>query len=134
MKVPEKYRITTGRYATTPDAGPNGAFRIPVGTRYLYVIASDGQETGWEHVSVNGSDRVPTWAEMCAIKGLFWDDEEAVLEYHPRKSQYINCHPYVLHLWRPTTIAIPEPPTDLIAPRTSQQAISETTGLLRGGR
>jgi len=118
MRVPERYRITTGRFASSPADGANGAYKIPVGSRYLHALVSDGQYDGWEHVSVNGGDRVPTWDEMCTIKALFWDDEEAVIQYHPRASQYVNCHPYVLHLWRPTAVPLPEPPSILIGPKS----------------
>jgi len=32
-----------------------------------------------------------------------------VMQIHPRKSEYVNCHPYVLHLWRPINQVIPTP-------------------------
>jgi len=134
MKIPERYRITAGHFASTPEDGPNGAFKIPVGSRYLHALVSDGTYDGWEHVSVNGSDRVPTWDEMCFIKDLFWEDEQAVIQYHPRKSQYINCHPFVLHLWRPTAVALPEPPSTLVGPATLGQAFTMARNALRGRR
>lgn len=52
---------------------------------------------------------------MCEVKQLFWDDEETVLQFHPKKSQYINVHPYVLHLWKQTGADYPLPPSELIA-------------------
>lgn len=55
---------------------------------------------GWEHVSVSFTTRCPTWDEMCKIKDVFWNDDECVIEYHPPKSEYVNIHPYCLHLWR----------------------------------
>ena len=56
--------------------------------RGLNIIASDGAEwpyggMAWEHVSVSRPDRCPTWDETCAVKRLFWDDEECVLQFHP---------------------------------------------------
>lgn len=64
----------------------------------LKVIAS--VEEGWEHVSVSLGNRCPTWDEMCFVKNLFWDEEDMVIQFHPAKSEYINLHPYALHLWR----------------------------------
>lgn len=60
-------------------------------------------EDGWEHVSVSPYDhsKMPTWDEMCAIKDIFFDDEELALQFHPRRSQYINLMENCLHLWRP---------------------------------
>lgn len=73
----------------------------------------------WEHVSVRACyvrrgkitrERTPTWDEMCFIKSLFWDDEESVMQLHPPKSEYVNFHSTVLHLWKPLSVDIPRPP------------------------
>jgi len=53
-----------------------------------------------EHVSVSLKHRTPTWAEMCKVKDLFWDEDEVVVQYHPSKKDYVNNHQYCLHLWR----------------------------------
>jgi hypothetical protein len=47
---------------------------------------------------------------MCAVKDLFWDPEDTVMQLHPPKSSWISNHPYCLHLWRPTGAEIPRPP------------------------
>ena len=60
--------------------------------------ASEG--AGWEHVSVSLPDRCPTWEEMSFIKNLFWDEEDFVIQIHPAGSDYVDLHPYCLHLWR----------------------------------
>ena len=62
------------------------------------VVWSNGG--GWEHVSVSFPNRCPTWEEMCIVKEMFWRDEETVVQYHPKKSEYVNLHPYCLHLWK----------------------------------
>ena len=48
------------------------------------------------------------------MKDLFFDDEETVIQYHPKKSQYVNQHPYCLHLWRPFNADVPLPPKELV--------------------
>lgn len=58
-------------------------------------------DRGWEHASVSLRNRCPTWDEMCAIKDIFWGEEEAVMQVHPPRSEYVNLHPYCLHLWKP---------------------------------
>ena len=97
----------------------------------MVLIASDGSEPdipdewrGWEHVSVhafrdaarefNVKMRTPTWREMAYVKDLCWDGEDVVMQLHPRKSEYVNNHPHVLHLWRPTHATIPTPPSILV--------------------
>lgn len=77
----------------------NGVFKVFVGGKSFFVIASNGG--GWDHVSVSRKNKMPTWDEMCAIKDMFFDPEEVAVRYHPKKSEYVNNHPYCLHLWRP---------------------------------
>jgi hypothetical protein len=54
---------------------------------------------------------------MCQIKALFWDEEEAVMQLHPPRSDYVNVHHFCLHLWRPTETTIPLPPSILVGPK-----------------
>lgn len=77
---------------------------------HLRIIAT--WDDGWEHVSVSTADRVPDWYEMCRVKVMMWQREDAVMQLHPRESQYVNC----LHLWRPLELVIPEPPSYLVGP------------------
>lgn len=124
MHAPNKYRVRYGMFGTGDDYGNNGAFFVPFrpGAVPLKVIASDGLAVpdeapdlaGWEHVSVSLPDRCPTWAEMCRIKDLFWDEEDTVVQFHPPRSQYVNNHPHCLHLWRPLRAAVPLPPSLLV--------------------
>ncbi|MDD5503320.1 MAG: hypothetical protein PHH26_07670 [Candidatus Thermoplasmatota archaeon] len=78
----------------------------------LQFMASNGD--GWEHVSVSTKVRCPMWHEMAAIKEIFWQDSEAVMQLHPAKSEYVNNHPYCLHLWRPVNAEIPMPPSIMV--------------------
>ena len=69
---------------------------------------------GWEHVSVSFNRRCPTWAEMCKVKDMFWPEDETVVQYHPKKKNYVNVHEYCLHLWRKKGVDFEEPPTMLV--------------------
>lgn len=111
----EEGRIKTGYFGSSPTDGPYGAFFVhgPCGCE-LKIVASGADETGWEHVSVSTQRRPPNWQEMSFVKDLFWDDEECVMQLHPPKSQYVNNHPYCLHMWRPTRTDIPLPPSILV--------------------
>jgi hypothetical protein len=80
----------------------------------LFVIASWGM--GWDHVSVSRKNRCPDWAEMCRVKNLFWEPEEVVVQYHPRKSEYKNWHRFCLHLWKPQNQELPTPNPLMVAP------------------
>jgi len=100
--VPEPFRERNGLMPSSIHDGNNGVFflRSLKLKRPLRTIVSDGG--GWEHVSVSLADRCPTWDEMCFIKNMFWDEDDLVIQFHPPKSEYVNCHKYCLHLWRKT--------------------------------
>lgn len=112
--------------------GFNGAFVIPfpvLSDEVLRVIVSDGG--GWDHVSVSRPDRTPTWEEMCFIKDLFFDEHEMVMQFHPPKADYVNCHPHWLNLWRPQAQIIPRPPAWMVGPKLQPSA--RTTRTLAAG-
>lgn len=124
IQFPEKYRIQIGEMATMTGQ-PEGAFYIPSqkdlaqGTKKQWLLVIASSSLGWEHVSVSLKDRCPTWEEMCYIKNLFWEKEDTVVQYHPAESDYVNLHPYCLHLWSPTMQALPIPPSILVGPKRS---------------
>lgn len=108
----ERARVTHPR----SEPGQFEGFYVITGpARKLNVMC--GVTPAWEHVSVSVTRRkndIPTWAEMCFIKNLFWNETETVIQYHPPKSVYINIHPGVLHLWRPVLTSIPLPPLEYV--------------------
>ena len=112
----EKYRNKKAEMLLHGITGDqyNGIFSnipLPSGEKASVVISNGG---GWEHVSVSLKGRCPRWQEMCYIKDLFFYEEEVVIQYHPKKSDYVNLHPHCLHLWRPTDIEIPTPPKEFV--------------------
>lgn len=122
--APDQFRLTTEKnlrigfprqLESTPLMGMNGMFIIPYEKETFRVVVSDVM--GWEHVSVSLKHRCPTWNEMCYIKSIFWDDEEAVVQFHPKKSEYVNHHPYCLHLWKRTGFDWDTPPPVFVGPR-----------------
>lgn len=72
---------------------------------------------GWEHVSMDGRNRMPTWDEMCQLKDIFFTEDECCVQYHTPKSEYVNNIPYCLHIWKPIekfSGALPMPPSILV--------------------
>jgi hypothetical protein len=113
----EGCRITTGEWGSRIGSGPNGKFFVRRSPRHprLTIIVSDGM--GWEHASVSAPGRTPTWDEMQWVKEQFWEPEDVVMQLHPPESEYVNCHPYCLHLWRPLLSEIPVPPSVFVGPK-----------------
>lgn len=124
FKIPEHNRVRSGPLASDFTYGRNGCFIFPsiIPNRMIMTIASDGRDWSksgldgepWEHVSIHcysGKRQfTPTWVEMCAVKDMFWDAEDVVIQIHPPKSEYVNNHANTLHLWRPTVTILPTPP------------------------
>ena len=98
MNYPDEFEITS------PFCGLK-SFLIPYKNDILRVIASY-EPNGWAHLSVSLQDRDPTWEEMCFIKDIFFEEEDICLQFHPRKSEYVNISKHCLHLWKPTESVI----------------------------
>lgn len=138
MRFPEDYRLRRGHgvpFGRESEPGdPYGCFlvranlaaRRPLALRCLATSGlnwADAEMVGvveigslpWEHVSVSlqppGMIRCPTWEEMCHVKSLFWEPEQAVVQIHPPESEYVNESRFCLHLWRPVGIELPRPPS-----------------------
>jgi len=99
--------------------GNNGMFYVERKGVFLKMFATSG--SGWDHVSISitkkqkkGKPRCPNWEEMCYVKDLFFEETEVVIQYHPAKKDYVNLHPYVLHLWKPHEYELPTPPISLV--------------------
>jgi len=111
--------VVPPQYVTTDSDGFNGMFRFALDSHMVRCVVSDGM--GWQHVSVSYEyeKKTPSWSVMCKIKELFWEDEDCVVQFHPPKSVYVNCHPYCLHLWRCTepNVVTPIPHPLMVGPR-----------------
>lgn len=111
FKVPEEHRVkyvpSYGRMSAA--LGNNGLFVFQYKGYEVRCIASNGG--GWEHVSVTiDRNRCPSWEVMCEVKDMFWDEEDVVVQFHPKKSEYKNLHEHCLHLWRECGKNIKTPP------------------------
>ena len=112
MRCPNHLEI----YRVTMPWGAGDACNgiLEIKPRGLRVLFSDGE--GWEHVSVSRRSRMPTYEDLDEIKREFWSDRDTVMQLFVPRSDHVNCHPYCLHLWRPTAkgVEIPRPPSILV--------------------
>ena len=78
------------------------------GVRYLHnflpmsVILSSGVELDgkqWLHFSVARADRIPTWDELVKAKEQFLGPESRALQVIAPRSEWVNIHPFCLHLF-----------------------------------
>lgn len=109
--------ITISAGGRAHDDGFQGFFKTKKNSA-LCIVASWGLD--WDHVSVSTPTRCPTWDEMCQVKDVFFDPSEVVMQLHPAKSEYVNHHPFCLHLWKPQKMVVPQPPSHFVGPRSSE--------------
>ena len=77
---------------------------------------------GWDHVSVCPYIKriTPSWDDMCQLKEIFFNDDEAVIQIHPPKNEYVNNMDNCLHLWRCIYKEMVLPPSCLVGFRKGQ--------------
>ena len=116
--INEKKTNTRLRIEEISEDGFYGEISLPLWRST--VICSTG--AGWEHVSVSPYQHrvTPSWDDMCAIKDMFWEDDEAVIQIHPPKAEYVNNMRNCLHLWRCAYKEMVLPPSILVGIRKGQ--------------
>lgn len=121
MKNIEEIKKTPNLFieAETKNDGMGGKYYDKYTGKWLNFIFS--YQMGWEHLSVSMPSRTPTWNQMCVMKDIFWNKNEACVEYHPREEDYVNNHKHCLHIWRPTHETLPTPPSILVGFRSEEE-------------
>lgn len=76
----------------------------------------------WDHVSISPADikLTPSWDDMCLIKDIFFKEDEAVIQIHPPKAEYVNQMPNCLHLWRWNEGEMTLPPSWMVGIKKGQ--------------
>jgi hypothetical protein len=117
---PENYRVVSGPFKSC-HGDFHGLFFIPVvGRNSILKVLSSTDEGEWIHVSVSLPNRCPTWNEMAKVKYMFFNDDETVVQFHPKKSEYVNNMPYCLHLWVKKDTEFELPPSILVGVKNDQ--------------
>jgi hypothetical protein len=93
-----------------PPLAPTGWTRTPWGDagveyeRLLtreHVLITVGRHEGkrWIHFSIAHPSRIPHFEELRRYKDAFLGVERKAIQVLPPKSEYVNIHPYCLHLF-----------------------------------
>lgn len=128
MRSPFSDRVERAReragsiWASSPgdDFGRFG-LRTNAGVTLVVLVSPGSEDIPWQHVSVSTRTRCPTWEEMAWVKSLFFEDEEVVVQFHPPRSQYVNHHPFCLHLWKHNALSFPLPPSIAVGPKNDRE-------------
>jgi hypothetical protein len=119
----EKHRRTNGGIPSK-KGDPFGLFTFDLNEEHpMYhhnngivqlVVIIVSNDPKWQHASVGLLHRDPTWNEMNFVKEAFWGPDLTVVQFHPKKTEYINLHPHLLHLWIRTDYEYELPDLDRI--------------------
>lgn len=75
-----------------------------LGQEGVYAYKDNGavivsKDAGKWHMSMSFRDRIPTYEELKEARYYFIYDHVTMGQLFPPKSQFVNVHPYTLHLW-----------------------------------
>jgi hypothetical protein len=85
----------------TMHDGPASAlvFRSAWGLQAIVSVAPEADGKIWEHVSVSHAERIPAWRELAEVRRVFVPADLVALQVLPPEAEWVNDHPYTLHLW-----------------------------------
>jgi len=86
------------------DARDDGAAFRRGALIVLVSVAAYEDGRVWLHISVSGNARpgkfyLPSWEELARVKNDFIGKDRHAYQVLPPEAEYVNIHPYVLHLW-----------------------------------
>lgn len=92
-------KLTPPAWMKVEDCGDGAKYMREDGLSVIMsgAIADDGKR--WLHVSASRARRLPSWGDMRHVKAVFLGDEVTAIQVFVPKSQWVNLHPYCLHLW-----------------------------------
>ncbi|HAO11366.1 MAG TPA: hypothetical protein DCQ51_09400 [Planktothrix sp. UBA8407] len=91
-KLPPNWR-------TIDETSSAGCYRSRNGLAVMISCCRYEDGKNWIHLSISRRKSYPTWDEQVHIKELFLGKESKAIQVFPPRSQWVNDHPYCLHLW-----------------------------------
>jgi len=96
--------MTKALYEVLPqtDAFPDQQTKALQAGPYRIIWSDNDRYEGdelWRHVSFSMAHRVPNYEELKACRMTFFPADAEVVQVFPPEEEFVNCHPYCLHLW-----------------------------------
>lgn len=76
------------------------AYRNRTGLLVIISCCIEGDGKNWVHLSVSKRKQCPSWDELVQVKELFLGKEALALQLLPPRSEWVNDHPFCLHLYQ----------------------------------
>lgn len=71
----------------------------PDGRRVMISVLIEADGNPWLHVSVWRANRIPSYEDLTDTKAAFVGRERKAIQVFPGEAEFVNFHPYCLHLW-----------------------------------
>lgn len=92
-EIPSNWRLI--------KAGIDGAaYQSRNGLKVILSCCIEADEKNWVHLSVSRKNRLPDWAEFTQVKEIFLGKEALAIQVLAPRSEWVNHHPYCLHLYQ----------------------------------
>ena len=72
-----------------------------MGLVVLFSLSTMNDGTYFVHCSLSRRSRLPSWQDVKVVKDAFLGEDVEAFHVLPKKEEYINLHPFCLHLWQP---------------------------------
>jgi hypothetical protein len=69
------------------------------GLKVIYSVDREADGQLWLHLSLSRQSRLPSWDDLRYVKDAFLGADRVAYQVLPRAAEYVNLHPFVLHLW-----------------------------------
>ena len=69
------------------------------GLAVIVSIDQSASSSEWLHVSCSRRGRLPSWEDLKMVKAVFVGPDKEAFQVLPPDAEYINDHPFTLHLW-----------------------------------
>lgn len=79
---------------------PYGVYRSRNGLAVIISCCRYEDNKNWIHLSISRKDKLPSWSEFVQVKEIFLGKESTAIQVIPPRSQWVNDHPFCLHLWQ----------------------------------
>jgi hypothetical protein len=95
-----KPRVLPADYTLLEDY-PNAAEYYRADGMTIITEVDEYQGRLWLHVSCAFRTKLPSWVDLREVKTVFVGPKRMAISVQPGEDEYVNIHPYVLHLWSP---------------------------------
>jgi len=72
-----------------------------VASQLMVLVSGRREKDGkrWVHVSMSYPNKLPGWNVVRMVKDRFIGRDKKAIQVFPADTEYVNIHPFCLHLW-----------------------------------